>query len=199
MRVSFDHAPPREVDLVIGADGLHSRVRQLAFGPDAGFEVSLGYHVAAFEVEGYRPRDELVYVSHGVPGRQISRFSMRDDKTLFLFVFRDEYLTAGSPSTEQERKAALASVFADVGWECPQILAAMAEASATSTSTASARFAWIAGRRAARRWSAMPRPASPSWPAKARDWRWPRRTCWRASFAIAGAITARPSLAIRSG
>ena len=58
VRVSFDHAPPREADLVIGADGLHSRVRQLVFGPDAGVEVSLGYHVAAFEVEGYRPRDE---------------------------------------------------------------------------------------------------------------------------------------------
>ncbi len=60
VRVSFDHAAPREVDLVIGADGLHSRVRQLAFGPDVGVEVSLGYHAAAFEVEGYRPRDELV-------------------------------------------------------------------------------------------------------------------------------------------
>ena len=68
VRVSFDHAAPREFDLVIGADGLHSRVRRLAFGPEAAFEVSLGYHVAAFEVGGYRPRDELVYVSHGVPG-----------------------------------------------------------------------------------------------------------------------------------
>ena len=43
---------PRETDLVIGADGLHSRVRQLVFGLDAGGEVSLGYHAAAFEVEG---------------------------------------------------------------------------------------------------------------------------------------------------
>ena len=129
VRVSFDHAAPREVDLVIGADGLHSRVRQLAFGPEAAFEVSLGYHVAAFEVEGYRPRGELVYVSHGIPGRQVSRFSMRDDKTLFLFVFRDEYLNAERPSSEQERKSVLASAFAEVGWECPRILAAMANAS----------------------------------------------------------------------
>ncbi len=36
-----------------------------------------------------------------VPGRQVSRFSMRDDKTLFLFVFRDEYLPAESPASEQ--------------------------------------------------------------------------------------------------
>ena len=125
VRIDFDHAAPREVDLLIGADGLHSRVRRLVFGPEAGFEVSLGYHVAAFEIEGYRPRDELVAVSHAVPGRQILRLSLRDDMTLFLFVFRDEYLTAESPSSEQECKSVLTNVFADVGWECPRILAAM--------------------------------------------------------------------------
>jgi 2-polyprenyl-6-methoxyphenol hydroxylase-like FAD-dependent oxidoreductase len=126
VRVRFDHAPPREVDLVIGADGLHSRVRQLVFGPDSGVEVSLGYHVAAFEVEGYRPRDELVYLGYGVPGRQVFRFSMREDKTLFLFVFRDEFLPAESPANDQEYKSVLTNIFADVGWECPQILAALA-------------------------------------------------------------------------
>jgi 2-polyprenyl-6-methoxyphenol hydroxylase-like FAD-dependent oxidoreductase len=124
-RVSFERAAPREVDLVIGADGLHSRVRQLAFGPGAEFEVPLGYHVAAFEVEGYRPRDELVYVGYGVPGRHVSRFSMRADRTLFLFIFRDEYLPTLDLAGESERKAALMSVFAEVGWECPRILAAM--------------------------------------------------------------------------
>jgi 2-polyprenyl-6-methoxyphenol hydroxylase-like FAD-dependent oxidoreductase len=128
VRVGFDHAPPREADLVIGADGLHSRVRQLVFGPDAGREVSLGYHVAAFEARGYRPRDELVYVGHGVPGRQIFRFAMRDDLTLFLLVFRDEYLPAGHPADDQQRKAAVHHAFAGVGWECPQILEAMATA-----------------------------------------------------------------------
>jgi 2-polyprenyl-6-methoxyphenol hydroxylase-like FAD-dependent oxidoreductase len=125
VRVGFDHAPPREADLVIGADGLHSRVRQLVFGHDATVEVSLGYQAAAFEVGGYRPRDELVYVGYGVPGRQIFRFWMREDKTLFLFVFRGEYLPAESPTNDEERKSVLTHVFADVGWECPQILAAM--------------------------------------------------------------------------
>lgn len=125
VRIGFDHAAAREADLVIGADGLHSRVRQLVFGRQPEFEVSLGCHVAAFEIEGYRPRDELVYVTHGIPGRQVSRFSMRDDKTLFLFVFRDEYLSPAGPAAEQDRKLLLRRVFADVGWECPEILAAM--------------------------------------------------------------------------
>jgi 2-polyprenyl-6-methoxyphenol hydroxylase-like FAD-dependent oxidoreductase len=125
----FEHGETRDVDLVVGADGLHSRIRHLAFGPQAEFEVPLGYHVAAFEVEGYRPRDELVYVSHAVPGRQISRFAMRADTTLFLLVFRDEYLTAIPDWRERDRAAVAAEVFSDVRWECPQILAAMAQAS----------------------------------------------------------------------
>jgi 2-polyprenyl-6-methoxyphenol hydroxylase-like FAD-dependent oxidoreductase len=115
LHVAFDHAPSRNADLVIGADGLHSRVRRLTFGPDSKFEVPLGYHVAAFEVDGYRPRDELVYVSHGIPGRQVSRFAMRDDKTLFLFVFGDEYLRGEDP------KSVIRNAFADAGWEWPAI------------------------------------------------------------------------------
>lgn len=120
VRVSFDHAAPREVDLVIGADGLHSRVRRLVFGPESEFAVPLGYHVAAFEVDGYQPRDELVYVSHGIPGRQISRFAMRDDKTMFLFIFEDRFVTAN-----EDPKSVLRRAFAGSGWEWPQIEAEM--------------------------------------------------------------------------
>jgi 2-polyprenyl-6-methoxyphenol hydroxylase-like FAD-dependent oxidoreductase len=48
--LTFQQAEPRDVDLLIGADGLHSRVRDLAFGAETRFEVPLGYHVAAFEL-----------------------------------------------------------------------------------------------------------------------------------------------------
>ncbi len=59
---------------MIGADGLHSTVRDLVFGPERQFEKQLGYRVAVFEVEGYRPRDELVYVTYTTPGRQVGAF-----------------------------------------------------------------------------------------------------------------------------
>lgn len=125
LHISFERATSRNVDLVIGADGLHSRIRNLIFGPEAQFEITLGYYVAAFEIAGYRPRNELVYVSHEVPGRQVSRFSMRDDKTLFLFVFHERYLTEKTLTTDDGRRAVLRNIFNDVGWECPQILDAM--------------------------------------------------------------------------
>jgi 2-polyprenyl-6-methoxyphenol hydroxylase-like FAD-dependent oxidoreductase len=125
VRLTFQQAEPRNVDLLIGADGLHSRVRDLAFGAETRFEVPLGYHVAAFEVDRFRPRDPLVYISHAIPGRQMSRFSMREDKTLFLLVFRDEYLAGEPPATDRDRKAVLSQVFANAGWELRRMLAAM--------------------------------------------------------------------------
>src|SRR5581483_12032815 len=38
VRVALEHAGERRFDLVIGADGLHSSVRRLAFGPQSRFE-----------------------------------------------------------------------------------------------------------------------------------------------------------------
>ncbi len=128
VRVGFRHAPVGEFDLVIGADGLHSKVREIVFGPESDFETSLGYHVAAFEIDGYRSRDDLVYVSHAAPGRQVSRFTMREDKTLVLFVFSDEYLGTQRPHRVDEQRSALREIYADVGWECPAMLEAMDDA-----------------------------------------------------------------------
>ena len=123
--VSFEHGTARQFDLVIGADGLHSTVRALVFGPERQFEKPLGYRVATFEVEGYRPRDELIGVTYTTPGRQVGRFALRGDRTIFSFLFSSEKLSGPEPRNPTERKAVLHQVFADAGWECPQILHAM--------------------------------------------------------------------------
>ena len=120
--VTFEGGGRRRFDLVVGADGLHSRVRSLAFGAEDKFEKHLGYMVAAVDVPGYRPRDELVYVVYGIPGRQVARFALHDGRTLFLFIFAGE-TEAGHDLVTQ--KAILKKQFANAGWECPQILAAL--------------------------------------------------------------------------
>ena len=127
--VAFASGAARDFDLVIGADGLHSTVRGLAFGPEPTFERELGYFAAAFEAPAYRPRDELTYVSYAAPGRQISRFAQRGDTTLILFVFAAELLTGPEPRDLIERKAALHRIFGACGWECAPILRAMDDAS----------------------------------------------------------------------
>jgi 2-polyprenyl-6-methoxyphenol hydroxylase-like FAD-dependent oxidoreductase len=107
-------------DLVVGADGLHSQVRALTFGPEVRFETSLGCHVAAFRLRGYPRRDELTYVSRTVPMRQVARVALRDDQTLVLLICRSE-LIDGDPPREQQ-KAALRRAFGVMKWEVPDIL-----------------------------------------------------------------------------
>ena len=87
VRLTFDKGPPRDFDLVVGADGLHSNVRRLAFGAEEDFERYLGCKVAACVVDGYRPRDELIYVTYCTPGRQLARFALRGDRTMFRSSF----------------------------------------------------------------------------------------------------------------
>lgn len=120
VRLSFDRGAPRDFDLVIGADGLHSNVRRLVFGPEAGFEHYLGCKVAACVVDGYRPRDELVYVMYATPGHQLARCALRDDRTMFLFIFRADHDDAGLSPKDQLRNE-----FRDVGWESREILATL--------------------------------------------------------------------------
>jgi len=121
--VSFAESTTRDFDIVIGADGLHSNVRRLAFGTESNVEYFLGCVVAAFVVKGYRPRDDLVYVNHSTPGRSVSRFSLRDDMTLVLFIIRSD--RTDIPNDILGRKTLLRSMLSDVDWECPTMLAAL--------------------------------------------------------------------------
>jgi 2-polyprenyl-6-methoxyphenol hydroxylase-like FAD-dependent oxidoreductase len=118
VRVVLEHAGERRFDLLIGADGLHSPVRKLAFGPQSGFEKRLGYAVAAFEAPGYRPRDEDVYLMYGEPGRMLGRFTLHDNRTLFLFIFA----ASAFPDTLEAQKALLRDLYGRGGWECRKVL-----------------------------------------------------------------------------
>ena len=110
---------------MVGADRLHSGVRTLAFGPESRFEKFLGYTVAAFEVSGYSARDDDIYVAYSAPGRQVARFSLRDDRSMFLCVIAEA--TAGALPTHDgaDQRQYLRARLAGLGWECQQILAGL--------------------------------------------------------------------------
>lgn len=115
-----------EFDLVVGADGLHSIIRELRFGSQDQFERHTGFYVAAFVLPGYFPRDELAYISHTKPGRQISRVSLRDDQTLFLFIFSGDCLSH-RPVGGADEKTMLREIYGGMGWESAAILSRMDE------------------------------------------------------------------------
>ncbi len=120
VRVDFERGEPREFDMLVGADGLHSNVRRLVFGDQRGVEHYLGCKVAACVADGYQPRDELVYLTYNTIGRQAGRVALRDDRTLFLFIFRAEFARTGLTPKQQLRNE-----FGDAGWECSRMLDAV--------------------------------------------------------------------------
>ncbi|MDQ0612405.1 2-polyprenyl-6-methoxyphenol hydroxylase-like FAD-dependent oxidoreductase [Microbacterium sp. W4I4] len=125
VEVAFESGVTRHFDLVIGADGLHSRVRKLAFGPEEQFEKYLGMVVAAIDVDQYPERDELVAMMHADVGFQAIRLSFRDDATLLLFSLRYD---GEVPTERAEQESLLRLKLGDKGWEVPQMLAAMSDA-----------------------------------------------------------------------
>ncbi|NEN04688.1 FAD-binding domain [Diaminobutyricibacter tongyongensis] len=124
--VEFERGAAREFDLVVGADGLHSRVRALSFGPEDEFERDLGIAVAAFDVEGYLPREELVAVTHTEVGAQALRLTLHDGATMFCLIFRHSgYVAQDDVLAQQEM---IRTRLSGVGWEVPEILRLMPDA-----------------------------------------------------------------------
>ena len=124
--VSFENGPSRAFDLVVGADGLHSQVRRLAFGPDQQFARYQNMVVSVFDVAGYRPRDELVAIMHAEVGFQAVRVSLRDDVTMVVFTVRhDGSVPLDSVADQQEL---LRERLTAAGWETPALIEAMPQA-----------------------------------------------------------------------
>jgi len=66
--VTFEQAPARRFDLVVGADGMHSQVRRLAFGPDEEFIRHKGHYFAFANADAALGEDRWVTMFN-TPGR----------------------------------------------------------------------------------------------------------------------------------
>ena len=129
VQVSFEHAPAERFDLVIGAGGLHSPVRGLVFGPEERYEKYLGYYAASFTADGYPHLDRRAYVNYAAPGRQVSRYSLRGDRTAFFLVFASDRKLPVGTHHPPAQKSVLRETFGEDSWECPEILAALESSS----------------------------------------------------------------------
>jgi 2-polyprenyl-6-methoxyphenol hydroxylase-like FAD-dependent oxidoreductase len=120
--VRFESGIEETYDLVIGADGMHSVVRRLAWPKERVVERHLNYYVGGWEVPNTLgvSGDTLMY---NVPGKLASVGADRRDPGLAqtLFVFKSKELTYNRRDLDQQ-KAILRAQFTGLGWHVPELL-----------------------------------------------------------------------------
>lgn len=129
VQVDFAKGAPGMFDLVVGADGLHSKVRSLAFGEEKGFVRHLGYYLAGWDLTndlGANP----VPRQYNLPGRMASvAADPRDpDRAGALVVFTSPQLDHDWHDIEQQRQI-VADAFSGMGWYVPRLLEGLKAAS----------------------------------------------------------------------
>ncbi|HEX5597955.1 MAG TPA: FAD-dependent monooxygenase [Micromonosporaceae bacterium] len=128
VQVSFERAAPRSFDLVVGADGLHSTTRALAFGDESHFLRPLGHYISIFSVPNHLGLDRQE-VTYPMPGRTALIYSTRQDTAAkAMFLFAAPPLPYDRRDTGAQQRL-LAEAFTGAGWEIPRLLQAMRETS----------------------------------------------------------------------
>ncbi len=129
VHVEFAHSPARTVDLVVGADGLHSGVRQLAFGPESEFVRHLGFYLAGWDLPNTLGVDGTPR-QYNVPGRMASVSADRrnPERAGAFMVFAGPRLDYDHWRTVKRQKELITEAFAGLDWHVPQLLASLPEA-----------------------------------------------------------------------
>ena len=117
--VTLDDGQVWEADLLIGADGIHSAVREIVFDPEEEFLHYLGFQVGAYSFSD----PELAQ-------RIGERFAVTDtrNEAMFFYLLRDGRITAmavhrgDNPVLPADPRAQLRSRYRGLGWICPAAL-----------------------------------------------------------------------------
>jgi 2-polyprenyl-6-methoxyphenol hydroxylase-like FAD-dependent oxidoreductase len=127
-RVQFTKNGVREFDLVIGADGLHSNVRRIAFGEESRFLRDLGLYLCVYSVPNYLQLDRME-IQYSELGRIVAIWSSRGDANAkACFGFAAPSLRVDLRDRDQQQQA-LRTVYAGISWEVPRLLEMMPAAS----------------------------------------------------------------------
>ncbi|MFJ8146304.1 FAD-dependent monooxygenase [Streptomyces sp. NPDC096048] len=126
--VTFRSGVQRGFDLVLGADGLHSRTRDLVFGPERRFHRYLGYCFAIFTMPNTLGLSHEVIVWN-TPGRAAALYAVGESNELHAFLNFAHPEPPGEVFRGPEAQRELvATTFAGDGWEIPAMVAAMRQA-----------------------------------------------------------------------
>ncbi|MFE1592708.1 FAD-dependent monooxygenase [Nocardia sp. NPDC058705] len=122
--VRFEHNPPRTFDLVLGADGIHSRVRKLAFGPEADYVKHLGYYYCvAGASDTATPRERATGYAHNTPGKLAIDGGPKAQQ-MYLFAAPELDYPRNDPAAQRR---IITETFADMTWHAPRMLTDLAD------------------------------------------------------------------------
>ena len=115
-------------DLVVGADGPHSAVRRLAFGPEENFARPLGGYNAWFSAPDAVGLDGWFLIYQAPGGLNASMRPSHDPAMAKAgLVFRSEPIRYDRGNLDEQREL-LAARFTGAGWQCDALVAAAREA-----------------------------------------------------------------------
>lgn len=117
--VTFEHRAPATYDVVVGADGIHSHVRHLAFGPESSYVTHLGYCYALADLDA--GEDDVLY---NEPGRMVG---LGGAKAPAFFVFASGPLTRDRDDVALQKKQVV-DVYRGGRWRIPELMAKIPDA-----------------------------------------------------------------------
>jgi len=126
VEVELEKNGSRVFDLVVGADGLHSRVRKLAFGAEEQFLRELGLYISFYSIPNFLNLDR-VEIEYHANQRFAIAYCTRDSKAKAGFAFPSPHLQFDL-SDQNLQKKFLGQAFAKEGWEIPRLLSYMESA-----------------------------------------------------------------------
>lgn len=121
--VSFEHGADRRFDLVVGADGTHSTVRRLAFGPESRFLKYLGFYFAFADADPSLGEDKWMTL-YNVPGKASGLYrSGNHAGAKATFMFRSREPLAYDYRDVAQQKGLLSEAFTGMGRRTSEMLA----------------------------------------------------------------------------
>ncbi|GAA2355397.1 FAD-dependent monooxygenase [Dactylosporangium salmoneum] len=119
--VEFEHGGTDDFDFVVGADGIFSRVRSLAFGPLESYLHHLGSNAAIFTAPNELGIERWQLV-HSAPGRVVSVKTDRGSREVKVTLL---YGGPVPPRDREQRLRAIDAAFDGGGWVVPRLLELM--------------------------------------------------------------------------
>ncbi|MEV6158794.1 FAD-dependent monooxygenase [Nonomuraea sp. NPDC052129] len=120
--VTFEHAPARRFDLVVGADGMHSNVRRLAFGTEEQFVQFKDHYFAFANADASLGEDRWVTMFN-TPGKMTGIYrSGNHAQAKAYFIFRSAPLEFDHRDVAEHKRLIGEAFGDDPSWRAGELL-----------------------------------------------------------------------------